>query len=205
VARLLKPGMMVVDLGANAGYYSLLASGLVGSSGHVYAFEPDPENFDYLSRNLEINGCGNVTALRKAAADHVGTQSFLRSDPERGFLSAGTQGGDSITVETTSLDAFFASAGWPSVHVVKMDIEGSESAALEGMAMLSRQNPHLQLIMEFNLTTMQRVGADPSKLCKTLMKLGFSTGKVVEQDLKAFSLAEGLPISHSVFNILVTK
>lgn len=91
VARLfeniLGEGMTMVDLGANIGYYTLLASRLVGRSGRVYAFEPDPENHQYLLRNIVANGCRNVTVVEKAVYNITGTMTFLR-DPHgaAGFL-----------------------------------------------------------------------------------------------------------------------
>jgi hypothetical protein len=54
--RLVKKGMVVVDIGANIGYYTLLAAHLVGDKGKVFAFEPDPNNYDLLCKNIEVNG-----------------------------------------------------------------------------------------------------------------------------------------------------
>src|SRR5438105_12803523 len=84
LAKQIKPGQNIVDLGANTGYYTLVASKLVGSSGRVYAFEPDPAMFGYLTRNIALNACENVTAVQQAVSDRVGSASFIRQEQERG-------------------------------------------------------------------------------------------------------------------------
>lgn len=75
-ATTLRPGHVVYDLGANAGFYTLLASKLVGRSGHVVAFEPLPENLAALRRHLELNGVDNVTVMDAAVWSSGGTVRF---------------------------------------------------------------------------------------------------------------------------------
>ena len=67
--QLIKEGDTVVDLGANIGYYTLILAQLVGKSGHVYAFEPEPSNFEILSKNVKENKHDNVTLVQKAISD----------------------------------------------------------------------------------------------------------------------------------------
>src|SRR5216683_1718012 len=126
------PGMTVVDVGANVGYYSLLAGDLVGQHGHVYAFEPDPSSYLYLERNVEMNNLKSVILSNLAIGSHHGTERLTQGDPERSYLTNALSEG-AIQVETTTLDRFFSLLGWPPVAIVKMDIEGSECAALQGM------------------------------------------------------------------------
>src|SRR5713226_8570232 len=75
IASALKPGSIFYDIGANAGFYSLLAARLV-SPGKVYAFEPLPRNVSYLQRHLELNETSNVEVLDLAVSDQVGTAFF---------------------------------------------------------------------------------------------------------------------------------
>ena len=207
---IVKEGMVVTDLGACIGYHTLLASRLVGPSGRVYAFEPNPRAYSYLLRNIEANGCGNVLAVQKAASDKTGAASLVR-DPEsydRDWVSASSGNADRIGVETITLDAFFTQEGWPSVGLVKMDIEGSEKAALEGMRELSQRNPHMQVIMEFNLDTLRRAGATPNALFAVLLELGFHNGHIIEQGMKPFPVAqavEALPKTGAIYNLLLLK
>src|SRR5689334_5897732 len=86
VSRVLKAGMTVVDLGANIGYYTLLASRLVGPSGVVYAFEPDPLMFEYLTGNVARNRCGNVIAVDVAVTDRIGRAPFVSAQRVRGWV-----------------------------------------------------------------------------------------------------------------------
>jgi precorrin-6B methylase 2 len=69
---LVQPGDRVVDVGAHVGYFTLLAARLCGPNGRVFAFEPHPDNFRLLERNIRENGAENVTAVRKAVADRAG-------------------------------------------------------------------------------------------------------------------------------------
>ena len=81
--KLVDEGMNVVDIGANIGYYTLLAAELVGEKGKVFAFEPEPSNYDLLLRNVEINGYKNVTVVRKAVSNETGESSLFLS--QKGF------------------------------------------------------------------------------------------------------------------------
>lgn len=201
---LVRQGMVVVDVGANVGYYSLLASRLVGASGRVYAFEPDPVAFTYLAKNLDLNGCKNVVAVAQAISDATATMKFVR-DPHgaEGFLMRRALTEGTLPVQAITLDRFFASQGWPTVHLVKMDIEGGEEAALIGMRELRRRNSSMRLIMEFNLGSLRRAGASPSSLAASLLDTGFSRGRVIEQGMKTFSVSDAFPRSRATHNLLL--
>ena len=201
-----KEGMTVVDLGAYIGYYTLLASRLVGASGRVYAFEPDCKNYSYLVRNTSANDCRNVLAESRAVANRTGSATFIAEpDGEKSHLSGVPEKTASMVVQTVTLDDFFAEEGWPSVDLVKMDIEGSERAALEGMRELSRRNPGMRLIMEFNCMSMRRADASRDELVALLMELDFRRGYIIERDLKPFSLPEGFPDGQAVYNLLLAR
>jgi predicted methyltransferase len=74
--RIIREGMTVFDLGAHVGYYTLLAAEQVGVTGHVFAFEPDPENYAVLIKNVELNGYKNVTFINMAISDMSGIETF---------------------------------------------------------------------------------------------------------------------------------
>ena len=202
-----KQGMTVVDVGANVGYYSLIGSRLVGSSGRVYSFEPDPRNFAYLQRNLETNGCKNAVPVRKAVSHSTGSATFVvdRHGAEGHLASPSRASSATTEVETVSLDDFFAAQGWPAVDVIKMDIEGGEPAALHGMSGLAHRSPRLQVVMEFNLPSLQRAGTSREALVDLLEQLGFRTGSVVEEGLRPFSLASGFPTTRATYNLLLRR
>ncbi|HUH99999.1 MAG TPA: FkbM family methyltransferase [Nitrososphaerales archaeon] len=130
----LRPGMAVIDVGANLGYYSLLAAKLVGASGRVLSFEPEPRNFQYLERSIRASGLGNVEALRMAVADERGTKElFLApdSEPNAHTLSA-DRGMGSVEAQTTTLDEFWGSRGSGRLDLLKVHVFGDEPVVLSG-------------------------------------------------------------------------
>lgn len=124
----IKPGMAVYDIGSNVGFYTLLASQLVGEQGSVYAFEPVPRNIFFLKKHLQINKVKNVRVIGKAVTTNESTVQFsLGSDCSSGFVSKD----GSISVDSVSLDKFIEQ-GNPLPDLIKMDIEGGEYLALQG-------------------------------------------------------------------------
>lgn len=199
----LKEGMGFVDLGANIGYYTVIGSRLVGELGHVYAFEPDPRNYAYLQRNISTSALPNVVAVEKAATDRTGLSAFVRDQAgAEGWLGTGKRGADQITVQTTTLDDFFSTARWPDLHVVKMDIEGAEKAALDGMRELVRRNC-LTLIVELNRGALERAGTLLDEFAELLAGLGYRQGRIIERRMKPFSLPNEIPRSRTTCNLFL--
>lgn len=141
-AALMKPGMVVYDIGANAGFYTLLAADLTGPSGFVVAFEPQPRNLHYLRAHLRLNRIENATVLDLAVAEAPGTARFSATGPATGTLS---DEGD-LVVRQTSLDALIESHAVRPPDLVKIDIEGGELAAIRGARrVLAQYRPILML------------------------------------------------------------
>jgi FkbM family methyltransferase len=138
--RLLKPGDTFFDVGANVGVISLVASRWVGPTGRVYSFEPSLREHDRMLKNLETNDVGNVQVFRVAvtAGSGVGTLRVASSSHAglntlgAEFAYEGIETDRFETVETTSLDEFVERYGIGQVSVVKVDVEGAESAAVAG-------------------------------------------------------------------------
>jgi len=118
----------VWDIGAHAGYYSLLASRLLGASGTVVAFEPLPHNLAYLRQHLELNGVKNVIVVPCAVSDTDGRAHFAAGGSQYGRLDVA--GG--LEVETVCLDTYLRQNPAQAPTVVKMDVEGAEFAVLRG-------------------------------------------------------------------------
>jgi FkbM family methyltransferase len=181
---LLKPGMVVVDVGANIGHYSLIAARLVGESGHVYSFEPDPHNFELLRANIELNGFENVTPVNKALSNEPGTLTLYLDKYNLGGHSMSADnvliGAGTVEVETTSLDLFFISnGGGDRVDVIKMDTQGAEGKIIEGGRRLFEEND-LTILMELWPFGLRNAGYDPATLIVNLDRLGFSF-RVIEK------------------------
>ena len=135
-ASTIQSGMTVFDIGAHVGYYTLIASRLVGGSGRVVAFEPAPRNLRYLRRHLSLNHVSNVTVLEVAVSDRSG---FGRFDVGAGKLLGRLDPAGTMDVRTTTLDELVTGRSVPSPHVLKLDIEGAESDALVGAAAILRE------------------------------------------------------------------
>ena len=194
IESLLRPGMTFVDVGAHAGYFTLLAAGLVGASGKVYAFEPAPQNFALLKRNVELNGFQNVVMFQKAVADRVGKIELFLSRCESGWHSIyrGVKGaGRPVDIEVTTLDETLAREGWPSVDLLKIDAEGAEPAVLRGLQVLLRRSPSVCVIMEINPSTLQAAGVQPETLLAELENLGFSARALENLNFVATRNLEG--------------
>lgn len=129
----LRPGAIVLDIGANVGFFSLLASKLVGSSGHVYAFEPLPRNLYYLERHVRLNDATNISVQSFAITSETGRARF--GSGENASQTRLAADGE-IAIATFSLDDLIAAGRIPVPDFIKMDIEGAESDALRGASKL---------------------------------------------------------------------
>jgi FkbM family methyltransferase len=134
-AGTIQEGMTVFDIGAHAGYYSLIASRALGRAGHVVAFEPLERNPIHLRRHVPLNHASNVKVLNVVVTNRRGVARF---DPgTEGFMGKLAPEG-TVEVRTVALDDLVAAGSVPSPNVMKLDIEGEESNALLGAASLLR-------------------------------------------------------------------
>src|SRR5947209_9922443 len=169
------PGNVVVDAGANVGYYPLLFARLVGERGAVFAFEPDPENFALLQGNVEANGYRNVTLVRGALSDRSGRASLFLDDVNRGDhrLYDSATGRGHVPVETIRLDDYVA-AFERHIDFIKLDIQGTEPAAVSGMDTILRRNDGLVLMTEFWPYGLRESGTRPLDYLRLLLDYGFT-------------------------------
>ena len=134
LAARVRPGGVVYDLGANVGFYSVIAARLVGPSGRVVAVEPFAASAARVRENARLNGFETVDVVEAAVGAAEG-RAWLRTD--RGdpvtFRLAADRQSAGVEVAVTTVDALVA-AGRPPPTVVKLDVEGAEVAALHGMA-----------------------------------------------------------------------
>ncbi len=128
--RVIKPGMFVIDGGANVGFFTVIMSGLVGKDGKVIAIEPGENNLWKLEQNLKLNKCKNVEIIRRPLwREHENVRFYLSPDPGLNALShrgAGFKEYDAVTL-----------ADYPKVDFIKLDIEGAEQDALMGAGYIS--------------------------------------------------------------------
>ncbi len=156
VARFMKPGMTVVDAGANIGLYTLIMSVGVGPAGKVYAFEPDESNYKLLRHNVGANRLDNVATFREGLADRAGDavlyRAYANSGDSRCYSIAGEHR-QARPIKLARLDDVVSG----EVQVVKMDTQGSEVKILRGMPRVLAQR-RLALFIEYWPYGMQAAG-----------------------------------------------
>jgi FkbM family methyltransferase len=194
IASRLRPGDTFVDVGANIGYFSLLASKLVGKSGTVVAIEPSPKTFRILQHNLAINRVNNVRALNMAAADKDelvevfgGNEHFTglanicaASNQERGFVVEGR-------VQAAPLSGILRAAEVETARLIKIDVEGSEWRVMQGLSDLFRRGRgDLEFMVEINPEAGALQGRRPEEIVSAFKAAGFHFYRI-ENDYDAVS------------------
>ena len=214
LSRLLRPGMTFVDVGANFGYYSVLAASQVGPRGRVFSFEANDAVADLLWRSVNVNGFEDrVTVVPRAVHETSGKISFSRlerllgasrvADFDAALLEQYHDEAVTVQVDAVSLDDFFADDAI-GVDVVKIDAEGSEPAILRGMAGILRSRPAVKVVFEYGPDNIRSAGDDPLELLHELMRSGLRLqrinhdGSIVNVDLA------DLPHDHHC-ELLLTK
>jgi FkbM family methyltransferase len=174
-------GMSILDIGAHVGYYSLLAAKLAGPTGKVISFEPDPDNYSLLLRNIEENGYTNITAVNQGITSTTGVGTLILSGLDNGRHSIyhhGLPEKGSVSISTTSVDDYFGALGWPTVDLIKMDVEGAELEVLLGMTGLLDRSHNIKLIMELNPVLLKNADVEPKSLLTRIESLGLTLHQV---------------------------
>lgn len=180
VLPLLRPGQVVVDVGANLGLLTLAFARAVGPAGRVLAVEPAEETFGALERQVRINDLKHVTAIHAALADKPGAMRlYHHADPGRNSLVAGASD-DGEEVPVTTLDALLAEHGIGRVDVLKIDVEGAEPLVLAGAAKTLGHRP--VVVFEIHSQAANRT-ADPHAAWTALAALGYGFRVVTEGGL----------------------
>ncbi len=187
-----KKGDIVVDIGANIGYHTLLMARLVGEKGKVYAFEPHPDNFELLKKNVEINGYKNVVLEQKAVGDKKGKINLYLDEEgksvKHSIVRHDYTKNAPIKVDLINLDSYFKNN--TAVNFIKMDVEGAEHYAIMGMSNLLGKNKRINMILEFTPTYLEKLGIRPEEHIKLLRDLGFNLQNINEKNrvLEVFEL-----------------
>jgi FkbM family methyltransferase len=183
LCRELEPGMVHLDLGANIGYYALLAARRVGPNGRVICIEPDPRNLEMLRRNVALNRLEATIDIHPVAASDVPGRATMYTAAASNLNTlveprGGRPQGEAVTVETVTVDALLASHGG-RLNFLRMDIEGYEVEALRGaMKTLTDSPPPCKILLE---THAQTYGPDRDfgAVLRQLFSIGFSAKGMV--------------------------
>jgi FkbM family methyltransferase len=174
---LLFPGAVFVDVGANVGYYSLVAAPRLGSSGRIYSFEPMSQQFERLTENIRRNKLFQITPLKLALSNQTLPAVLQLNDAHNTGSASLRPAADRTvvhqeTVECTTLDLFAESEGLSRLDVLKIDVEGLEVAVLRGA---SRTLAHFRPVILIEVTDrLQREGGSTrEELYACLGRLGY--------------------------------
>ena len=176
-----KDGDNVVDLGANIGYFTLILAKLVGPTGKVFAFEPDPRNLALLKKNVEYNNYKNVIIIPKAVSNvndrctlYTGQKTFGQNkiyNPKK----TKTQKFIPIDSETVRLDDFFKTNGLlDKISFIKMDVEGAEFLALSGMKEILKLNKNIKIFTEAEISYLEDAGSSYDQFIDLLTENDFT-------------------------------
>jgi FkbM family methyltransferase len=177
-------GSVVYDVGGFVGYYTLLASVLVGPGGRVVVFEPLPRNLHYLKEHLRLNGISNVSVVEAAVSDQAGTLMF-KEGPSRARGCLAEDGG--LQVQAVRLDDLVESGELPEPQFMKVDVEGAELRAFAGARrLLERCHPTLFLDTHGS--------AVHAECCRLLVELGYRLetidGRQLEESKEIYAVYE---------------
>lgn len=210
VRRLLRPGDVFVDVGANLGLYSIIASRCVGSEGAVFAFEPDPRTHDRLLHNLQANECRNVRPFRFALSNEDETRAMQISTAGfDAYNSFGTPVRGEGTFEETpvscvSFDSFAKKEPLlQKARMMKVDVEGWETMVLHGAQECLSKPDAPVLLVEFNDYAAQSTGHSCADLYRWLGERGYS---IFMYDSRRNDLRSHPLLDHYVYdNVIAAK
>lgn len=176
--RLLNVGDRVIDVGANIGYYSLLASEIVGPSGRIFSFEPVTKIFDKLLLNSSDHS--NITPVQVACGEQGGMTNIYVADDS---CSAGSristpfENQPAITeqIKLIKLDDYIEDQ---KIDMVKIDVEGYEIHVLKGMADILRDNLHIKVFIEVNKKLLAMSGSSPEEIFDYLKLFGLTAWQI---------------------------
>ncbi|MBI4707538.1 MAG: FkbM family methyltransferase [Candidatus Omnitrophica bacterium] len=173
VKEKIEKGDTVLDIGANIGYYTLIFARLAGDSGCVFAFEPEPNNFKLLKKNIECNNYRNVTLEPLAVSDKSKRMRlcFNRNNQADNRLIDSSMP-NSIDVGAISLDDYFKDYSG-KIDFVKIDAQGAEAGIIKGMEGILLQNNNIKLLVEFWPFGLKYCGSNANLFLELLSGYGF--------------------------------
>lgn len=190
IRRLCRPGDFVLDIGGNIGWYTVVISQLIGPSGRVMTFEPDPDNFAMLQRH--VGRCAvrpTVDLFQEAVGATRGTVHLFLSDSNLGDHRTFDEGAGraSIEVQQRSLDSILA-AEVRKPDIVKSDTQGAEGQIIKGARQLLATGWRPVLLIEFWPYGLSGSGTDPMSLWRELADLGYALYEMSERRPRLYPL-----------------
>ncbi len=186
----LEEGMNAIDVGGHTGITTVVIGKKIGESGALYSFEPVPEYFNILNRNIYRNGLKNVKTRQLALSDHTGTIDFYKNNASSSIVhQAGIPG---FQVDTAAIDTFLEGEKVERMDLINMDCEGSELFVLKGAEKTLRRNKNrIKIFCEVHHSMLRDLGISVQELVKYLQELGLQVHSVSLADLSVGDNFEG--------------
>lgn len=197
VKKQIKEGDVVLDIGANLGYYTLIFARLVGSKGTVYSFEPEPYNFSLLKKNVDINGYKNVRLENAAISNKNGNTRLYLAKEHTGMhriYPSRWVSKNYAEVKMIRLDDYFKDDFLKNrISFIKIDVEGSELSVLQGMQSLLDNNKEVKIMLEFVPSSIREFGAKPMDILELIEDNGFKF-YFINSDIKKIERSDDLAV-----------
>jgi FkbM family methyltransferase len=209
--RLIRPGDTVLDIGAHLGVYAVLAAAATGAGGKVHAFEPNSRFASLLGRSLAVNGFAghaSVHNLAVGAEEGMTELRFSWAFAGGGHLATGAPRHDSLEGEpcrVVALDEMFADPSFRA-DVIKMDVEGTETQAVQGMTQLLARSPRVRVMFEFAPQLLAAHGSGAAALIGLFDRLGFAFWNIeADSSLTPVPAADLAARRDGLVNILASR
>lgn len=174
----IKEGDSVLDIGAMIGYYTLVFAKSVGEKGNVFAFEPEAENRKVLRENVAMNEYRNVNVVGKAVGNVNGRVKLYLAEKNMGMHTTEYAVGKRfVEVEVVRVDDYLKEYK-KKINFVKMDIQGAEFVALQGMERILNENREIKILMEFAPICLRGARVKPEEVLQLLIGWGFKLFRI---------------------------
>lgn len=206
--KIIKSNTILIDIGANIGYYTLIAAEKI-KEGRIYSFEPVLYNYHLLNKNINVNNYDNIKTFQKAVSDKNGESRIFLDRTNLGNHSMTKNNvvdeSNFIEIETITLDSFFNDLENLSEEdiLIKMDTQGAEGLIIEGAQnVLLKDN--VKILMEFWPKGLMNMGTDPLELLNKLQNYGFKIRLLDEtnKSLKDLNKNEIIDYCHDPENVI---
>lgn len=164
------PGQTVIDVGASIGIYTIFFAKMVGEKGKVYAFEPEPKNFELLKKNVEINGFKNVILENKAVSNISGIVKMEIADNIANHRITKNYSKPTFNVLSVSIDDYFKKKS-DKIDFIKIDTEGYDGYVILGANETLTKNQPIKILLEFHTQFMREAGLEPLNFLKILQDM----------------------------------
>jgi len=184
----------VVDIGANIGLHTIPLSKKVGSHGKIIAFEPDPDNYHLLLKNISLNDLKNVTTHNIGLSNKAGDALLFQSTVNRGGLSICENNIDKqenqpepVKIELSTADTFLTECVH-EISLIKIDVEGAEPLVIEGMLETLKKNTKAVIVFEFSPAYIKNFGVQPSEFLSSLIQNRYELS-IVDENSESIMLS----------------